>query len=175
MFDYIQHLVLEAGAWGALGFFVGAILEELGPVPSPLLLIGAAFFVGKPITVSVVLSILFKVIIPIVSGATIGSLIIYYIAYVGGHIAIVRWGKWIKVNLDDLEKMEKKLSSHKVDKFALFFSRCLPFTPTTLLTVLAGIFRMDIYSYVVLTFVGIFIRVTGLFIGALIFSGTFFT
>lgn len=168
--------VLSAGAWGALGFFVGAFLEEIAlPLPSPLLLIGVAFFVGKPLLSVVILSkILFMVILPITVGATLGSFLVYILAYYGGKSAIDRWGKRWGVTWDEVEKFRAKMSKTRSDEMVLFLSRCLPFTPTTLLTIIAGIVRMNPWVYVVLTFLGILVRVTALFAGSLIFSSAIF-
>ena len=176
MFEFVQTLVLRAGAWGALGFFIGAFLEEVAlPVPSPLLLIGVAFFVGKPLlSLAVITRILLMVIIPITAGATIGSLVIFGVAYVGGKAAIDKWGKRFGITWDAVVELQEKLSHHKSDEVALFLSRCLPFTPTTLLTALAGIIRMNVWVFALLTFLGIFVRVSALFLGALALGGTLF-
>ncbi|MBX4189068.1 VTT domain-containing protein [Candidatus Parcubacteria bacterium] len=175
MFQFIQDWVLSAGAWGALGFFVGALLEEVAfPFPSPLLLIGVAFFFGKPLSILVVLRMLWSVILPIVVGATAGSLVIYGIAYTGGKVAIMRFGKRLGFTWEDVEKLRERLSARKSDELVLFLSRCLPFTPTTLITVIAGTMRMNVWLYTLLTFSGIFVRVTLLFIGALVFGHTIF-
>lgn len=175
MLDIVQHWVLSAGAWGALGFFVGAVLEEVAfPFPSPLLLVGAAFFFGKPISVAVIVKIFATVILPIVTGATVGSLVIYGLAYYGGKPAIDRWGKYFKVTWDSVLAFQRKLGERRSDEWILFLSRALPFAPTSVLTVIAGTMRMNVVVYAAITFLGIFVRVTCLFAGALIFGKSIF-
>lgn len=175
MFAFVESLVLNTGAYGAIGFFLGAFFEEvITPIPSPLLLIGAAFFFGKPLSAFLIGKILLKVILPISLGATLGSLVIYGLAYKGGKGVIDKYHRWLKFSWDDMEKFRLKLSKRKSDEWILFLSRCLPFTPTTLITAVAGVIRMNVWSYSLITFVGIFIRVSALFIGALVFGDTFF-
>ncbi|MBX4200281.1 VTT domain-containing protein [Candidatus Parcubacteria bacterium] len=175
MFEFIQNLIVQAGAIGALGFFIGAFCEEvLAPLPLPLLLAGVAFFYGKTITVGLIVKALIVVVLPITGGATLGSLVIYCLAYFGGKQAILKWSKWFGFSWDDVEKLRENLSHRKSDEVILFISRCLPFTPTTLLTVLAGIVRMNVVTYTLLTFSGIFVRVILLFSGAMVFGNSIF-
>lgn len=176
MFDFVQNWVLQAGTLGAAGFFIGAFLEEVAlPLPSPLLLIGVAFFVGQPLfSLSVIGKITFVVILPISAGAALGSLVIYGLTYAGGKSAIDRFGKRLGINWGDVLKLQEKLSHRKSDEAVLFFSRCLPFTPTTLITALAGIIRMNVWIFLGLTFAGIFVRVSVLFAGALLLGHSIF-
>ncbi|MBX4195348.1 VTT domain-containing protein [Candidatus Parcubacteria bacterium] len=175
MFSFVENMVLQAGAWGALGFFLGALLEEVAfPLPSPLLLIGVAFFFGKPITAAVIVKMLASVIVPICIGATIGSLIIYGLAYSGGKVTIDKFSRWLGFSWADVEKLRQKLAAKSSDEWALFLSRCIPFTPTTLITVVAGVIRMNPLTFMLITLTGIFIRVTALFVGAMIFGGAIF-
>lgn len=175
MFSFVENWVLQAGAWGALGFFVGAFLEEVVfPFPSPLLLVGVAFFFGKPLGISIIGTMLWSVILPIALGATAGSLIMYGASYYGGRTLIDRFSKWFGFTWSDVEKMRASLATKKSDEWVLFLSRCLPFTPTTILTVVAGIIRMNPWVFVVITFAGIFVRVATLFVGAFIFGSTIF-
>lgn len=175
MFQFIQNWVMAAGVWGALGFCVGAFLEEIiFPFPSPLLLIGVAFFFGRPISALVIARMFWSVILPIVVGATLGSLLIYGIAYTGGKAAIVRFSDRLGFSWEDVEKLREKFKDKKSDEAVLFLSRCLPFTPTTLVTIVAGIVRMNPWLYTMLTFLGILVRVTVLFIGAFLFGHSIF-
>lgn len=173
--DFLSRLVLEPGILGAVGFFLGAVLEELvAPLPSPLLLIGAAFFFGKPLSLYLLLKVMWYVILPITLGATVGSLIVYAIAYHGGKTAIIRMEKWLGLSWESIEKGRARLSKNKSDELILLLSRSLPFSPTTLVTIVAGVIRMNVWMYTIITFLGVFIRVTVLFVGALIFGHSLF-
>ncbi|MBX4199182.1 VTT domain-containing protein [Candidatus Parcubacteria bacterium] len=175
MFAFVQNWILQAGAWSTLGFFVGAFLEEVAfPLPSPLLLVGVAFFFGKPITIAAIGKMLGTVILPITFGATLGSLVVFGIAYSGGRVAITKFSKYLGFSWDEVEKVRVKLASKHSDEWTVFVSRCIPYTPTTIVTVLAGIVRMNVWKFILLTFGGIFVRVAGLFVGAFIFGQSIF-
>jgi membrane protein DedA with SNARE-associated domain len=174
MFQFIQNWVMTAGEWAVVGFFVGAFLEELVlPFPSPLLLLGASLFIGRAISFVVVLKMIGLVILPITLGATAGGLVIYGIAYYGGKALIDRLSKWLGFSWDDVERLRQKLNARKSDEAVVFIARCLPFTPTTLITAVAGVVRMNPIVFTLITFLGILVRVSVLFIGAFVFSHTF--
>jgi membrane protein DedA with SNARE-associated domain len=175
MFEFIQNWVLTAGWLAALGFFIGAFLEEVVlPFPSPLLLLGAGLFIGKGFSLVALLKMIIIVVVPITAGATVGGLVIYGLAYSGGKATIDRFSRWLGFSWDDVERLRVKLQNRRSDELVLFLMRCLPFTPTSLVTVIAGVVRMRPWVFTVMTFAGIFVRVSALFIGAFLFSHTFF-
>ncbi|MEX2010583.1 MAG: VTT domain-containing protein [Parcubacteria group bacterium] len=173
--DLISAWALEPGFLGPIAFFVGAMIGEmLAPLPSPLLLVGAAFFFGEPVTLALLGRILFQIIIPIALGVTAGSLVIYTLAYKGGKAFITRFSKWLRFTWEDVERMQIKLQSTKSDEMFLLVSRSIPFTPTTIVTIAAGVMRLNVPVYTVLTFLGILIRVSILFVGAYLFGHSLF-
>lgn len=163
----------------AVGFFFGAIFEEVvAPMPLPLLLIGAAFFFKAQFSLLMFGKVIWYVALPITLGATIGSLVIFFMAYEGGKPAVIHFKKYIRVSWEDVEKFQKKLDKYKSDRFILFVTRAVPFLPTTIATVIAGVIRMNPLVYLYITFVGIFIRVVALlliidFVGLTIFRQFF--
>lgn len=174
MFQFVQDWVATAGVWAGVGFFVGAFLEELAlPFPSPLLLIGASLFVGRAVSLVTIFKIAGLVVLPITLGATLGALVIFGIAYSGGKAIIDRLTRWLGFGWDDVERFRSKLQTRKSDEWLVFVTRCLPFTPTTLVTAVAGVVRMNPLVFTLVTFLGILVRVLALFIGAFMFSHTF--
>ncbi len=175
MFQFIQNWVLTAGALAALGFFLGAFLEEaVLPFPSPLLLLGAGLFIGKIVTVTILLKMIIIVILPIALGATLGSLVVYTLAYSGGKALINKFSRWLGFAWDDVERLRQKLQNRRSDELVLFLVRCLPFTPTSLVTAIAGVVRMNPWVFTLITFAGILVRVLVLFVGAFFFSHAFY-
>jgi membrane protein DedA with SNARE-associated domain len=147
----------------ATGFMVGAFIEELiAPLPLPILLIGSTFFFKAKFSLFIFGKVLLFVALPISIGATIGSIVIFFIAYEGGKPAIIHFKKYVRVSWMDVEKFQKKLDEYHSDRFLLFISRAVPFLPTTVATIIAGLIRMNPWVYIYITFVGIFIRVVGL-------------
>lgn len=151
------------GLISATAFLIGAFCEELiAPLPLPILLIGSTFFFKAKFSLYIFGKVLLFVALPISIGATIGSMVIFFIAYEGGKPAVIHFRKYVRVTWSDIEKFQKKLDEYHSDRFLLFISRAVPFFPTTIATIIAGLIRMNPWSYIYITFAGIFVRVVGL-------------
>ncbi len=144
----------------ALGFVLASFIGEvIAPLPSPLFLIGAAFFIKSPFSFILLYKAIIYAVLPITLGSSIGAQVIFYIAYYGGKPALEHSRKYLRFSWSDVEKFEKRLSQRKYDIFILFISRCIPLLPTTIGNILAGLVRMNPFYYFVVTFVGIFLRI----------------
>lgn len=158
-------------AWYAahvpLGWFVlaGSFLEEfISPIP-------AMFVTGLAGSIALIrheawwylgfLAILASL------GKTSGAYLYYLFGDKGEDMLIGRVGKWFGVTHADVERVGKRFTGqHWKDGGALFLTRVLPFMPTTPFSVAAGIFKMDIRIYILVTLVGYFIKDLGyLFVG----------
>jgi membrane protein DedA with SNARE-associated domain len=84
-------------------------------------------------------------------GSTAGSLFFYYIGYLGGRPIVARWGKYLFISEDDLDKGEKFFA--KYGSFAVFFGRFVPLV-RTFVSVPAGLARMDLKVFVIYTLAG---------------------
>lgn len=158
--DFYHFISSGPSLISAIAFFLAAIFEEVAaPMPLPILFIGASFFFKTKFSLMIFSKVIWYVALPITLGATLGSLIIFFIAYKGGKPAIVHLKKYIRISWEDIEKFQNKLEKYKSDRWALFISRAVPFLPTTVATVIAGIIRINPLVYFYITFAGIFIRV----------------
>lgn len=176
MFAFIENLIHQAGAIGVAGFALGGVVEELFlPFPTPLLLVGAGYFVGEPIGLMLVVKMLGLVILPIALGATFGSLVIYGLCYKGGKIVIDRFSKWLRFSWADVEKVRSRLNAGRSDEWVLFLTRAVPFGPTKLFNAAAGVVRMDPYKFTLIVFTATLIRITLLFAGALLLDRAIFS
>ena len=90
-------------------------------------------------------------------GSTLGSLLFYYIGYLGGRPIIARWGKYVFISEDDLDKGEKFFA--RWGTFAVFFGRFVPLV-RTFVSVPAGLARMDLKVFVIYTLAGSIIWAT---------------
>lgn len=86
-------------------------------------------------------------------GNVLGSVIAYYVAAWGGRPLLERYGRWILISPHDLDRADRWFA--KYGYAAVFFSRMLPVV-RTFISVPAGIVRMDIKKFVLLSFVGSF-------------------
>lgn len=159
--ESLSHL-LNSGPniFSAFAFFLAALTSEIvAPLPSPLLLIGAAFFIKAPFSLVLLYKAIFYVVLPITLGSTLGAVVIYLVAFYGGKPVLEKFRKYLRFSWEDVEKFEKKMAEKNYDIFALFISRCIPLLPTTIANILAGLVRMNWFEYTVATFLGIFLRI----------------
>lgn len=84
-------------------------------------------------------------------GSTAGSLLFYYVGYLGGRPIIARWGKYFFISEDDLNKGEKFFA--RWGTYAVFFGRFVPLV-RTFVSVPAGLARMDLKIFLIYTFAG---------------------
>ncbi len=156
--EILHAWAVSAGFWGVVG--IAFLQEVIPPLPSTgiTLSLGFLLFSGEPMTAATLYDLFIQVGLPIAIGLTAGSVIIYYVVRWGGTALIERWGSWIGVTNDDIEKLRGKLKGHVADEVTLFTLRCVPFVPSVAINAVAGLVRWNIVSFIVLTFVGTIIR-----------------
>ncbi len=169
--EVLQNAVLEpdfvSAFWTFLAFFVG----EFVPIfPSTIVLTGQAVFIEEIITTQLVLKLIFLVSLPVGLGTTLGSLPQYAIAYWGGKPAIDRFQRYLRFSWKDVERMESQFKDKWYDEFIFLFFRSLPLLPSAPVNIVAGILRMNLPIYVMLTIIGTTIRtmlmITLIYLGA---------
>lgn len=84
-------------------------------------------------------------------GNTIGSLVAYYVGMWGGRPFLERYGRWILITHRDLAWADRWFGRY--GEPAVFVSRLLPVI-RTFISLPAGIARMDVLRFTVLTFAG---------------------
>lgn len=131
------------------------------PIPSEIIMPFSGFLVatGK---FSLWLVILWGTI-----GNLIGSIIAYGVGFYGGRPLIVKYGKYVLLKQEELDKAEKFFN--KYGNLSVFFSRLLPVI-RTFISLPAGIARMRFGKFCFYTFIGslfwsIILSCIGLFLG----------
>jgi membrane protein DedA with SNARE-associated domain len=99
-------------------------------------------------------------------GATIGSIMIYLLSYKFGRKAIIKIGKYVFVSQKKIEKAEYWFQKYGV--YAVFLGRMAPGI-REIISIPAGISRMDFKKFVIFTFFGSLIWST-----LLVFAGYYF-
>ena len=159
--DYIRLIIVE---YGALGVFIAALIEQIiALIPSSLIPIMAGFFLlpVQGFFWNVLLQAMLIIAIPATLGMTLGSLVIYFLGYLGGRPAIEKSKKWLGLSWEQVEKTKKKLDNNRgSDEFALFILWFLPVVPTSVMAVLCGIIRYPIFKYIPIVICALFLRVT---------------
>lgn len=161
---FLQTSILPLGFWGV---FLASVIEEvIAPIPSALVMMMSGFlFVSGPVSVASIARLIFYVSLPAALGVTLGSLVIYGVAYWGGRSFLEKWGKWLGLYWADVEKIKLKFESSKKDELAIIGARVLPAVPSVAISAFCGFIRMNLMKYFWLTFVGMFFR--GVIMGAI--------
>ena len=87
-------------------------------------------------------------------GCTLGSILSYGLGAWGGRPLLKRYGKWIMIGEEDLEKADRWFG--RWGDWAAFVSRLLPIV-RTFISFPAGVTKMNFWRFVVFTFTGSFI------------------
>ncbi|MDP1553777.1 MAG: VTT domain-containing protein [Methanobacteriaceae archaeon] len=165
MFHYITFFL----DYGSLGVFLGSFLEEIiALIPSTIVIIGSSFFIMEtsPLNLEGLIKLLLYVSIPASLGLTLGSLFLYSIEYYLGKPFILKWGKYLGLSWEAVEKTNKKFAESKSDDMLLFSLRALPIIPSVVISTLCGFIRFNLKDYIIITFLGSLIRASALgFVG----------
>jgi len=147
------------------GVFLAALLETVfPPIPSEAVFPLAGYVVLKN-EMSIIH--IFGLGITGGAGATLGAFVIYLIALKLGRVGLSKYMKYAKINSDKLTKADKWFEKYG-DKSVLF-GRLIPGI-RELVSIPAGIFRMNPKKFLIFTFIGscswsILLTVVGYYLG----------
>jgi len=131
------------------GVFLAALLETIfPPIPSEAVFPLAGYVVLKN---EMSIFHIFGVGITGGAGATLGAFIIYFIALKLGRTGLAKYMKYAKINPDKLTKADKWFQKYG-DKSVLL-GRLVPGI-RELVSIPAGIFRMNPKKFLIFTFIG---------------------
>ena len=160
-------------AYGQLSVFVGVMIEQIiVPIPSPLIVMGAgAVLIPPELSVpKAFLQILWIIVLPGAIASTLGSYIGYLISFYGGKALVVRLQRFLDVDWNEIENLEKRFQGKK-EALSVFLSRAIPVFPISLVSIFAGLLRIPIKPFTLYTFLGslfrcFFLGFVGWWIGA---------
>jgi membrane protein DedA with SNARE-associated domain len=160
-------------AHGQLSVFIGVMIEQIiVPIPSPLIIMGAgAILIPPELSVpKAFLQILWIIVIPGAISSTLGSYIGYLISFYGGKALVVRLQRFLDVDWNEMENLEKRFQGKK-EALSIFLSRAIPVFPISLVSIFAGLLRIPIKPFTLYTFLGsifrcFFLGFVGWWIGA---------
>ncbi len=140
---HIQQLILDAGY---LGLFALIVLESTAvPVPSLLVMPFAGYMASQGhFSLPVILALNS-------AGAMTGSLLSYWFGAAGGRRLLLRYGKWLLIKPEDLDKADAYFE--KYGARTVFIARFLPVV-RHIISIPAGIARMRLDKFIALTFAG---------------------
>jgi membrane protein DedA with SNARE-associated domain len=154
---FIEQIVLPMGA---LGVFLAEVIEEIVvPIPSALVLLASGFiFLRGDLTIDLISKLIFIIAIPAALGLTLGSLFIYAFSFYGGKPFIEKFGNFLGIKWEDILVFDEKMNKTNYDEYIFVFARIIPIVPSSLIAIFAGVTRVPLRKYILLTLVGSFIK-----------------
>jgi membrane protein DedA with SNARE-associated domain len=135
--------------WGYAGVIILMAMESsIFPVPSEVVIPPAAFWATQG------RMSFWGVIFAGTAGSYLGSAITFWIARWVGRLVVVRWGRYFFVSPEKLERAERFM--HRYEAGGIFFARLLPVV-RHLISIPAGIIRMNFVVFSIMTIVGSFL------------------
>lgn len=136
--------------------FFGALIEEvIAPIPSPLVMTLAGSLAGSQDATWFYLGVLASVG---AVGKTIGSYIVYVVADKSEDIIMGKFGKFLGVSSKEVEVIGKHLNKGWKDDVVLFLLRAIPIMPTAPVSIVCGLVKLNMRTYLTSTFLGTVVR-----------------
>ncbi|WP_020559124.1 DedA family protein [Thiofilum flexile] len=160
--EIINWIVNTVHEWGYLGIFIMMVLESsFFPFPSEVAIIPAGYLAAQG-KMNLIL-----VILAGIGGSLVGSLINYWLAITLGRPFLVKYGKYILLKPETLERMDSFFAKHGA--ISTFTGRLIPVV-RQYISLPAGLARMDIKLFSLYTSLGagiwvVILALLGYFIG----------
>lgn len=135
---------------------VGAFIEEvIAPIPSPLVMTLSGSL-AKTNNMGLSYLVLLAVIGSVTK--TVGSYIVYFVSDKAEDFVMNKLGKFLGVSHKEIEHLGKNLSGGVRDDLILLFMRTIPIIPTAPVSVMCGLLKINLKTYLWTTAVGTIIR-----------------
>lgn len=158
--ETVIHQMIELIAQhGVIAVMAGMVIEEVFvPIPSPAIPMAAGFLLIDATTISAaLLQILLYIAIPASIASVISSYFVYSIAYYGGEPIIKKYGKYLDLSWEEIQRFERHFDNEH-EKYYVALFRAVPIVPLSLISGSAGLFQMNWKQYGIWSFVGMLPR-----------------
>ncbi|HET8856108.1 MAG TPA: DedA family protein [Nitrososphaeraceae archaeon] len=145
----VTNLILHLGY---LGIFTAALIETIFPIIPSELIFPLAGYVVQSQNLGIGQAIMFGFMGSL--GSTLGAIIIYFLSLKVGRVVILKIGKYILINETKLQKSE--IWFQKYGKVAVLLGRLAPGI-RELISVPAGLSKMNLTPFILFTFIGSFL------------------
>ena len=136
--------------------FLGAMIEEIvAPIPSPIVMTLAGSFAQAD---NLHPGYIFFLALIGTLGKTIGSYVLYVITGYFEDIITSKFGKFVGINQKMIDNISSKLGKGWKDFVVLVLLRAAPIIPTAPVSIVAGLIKVDLKTYLLSTAVGVFFR-----------------
>jgi membrane protein DedA with SNARE-associated domain len=144
--------------WGYLGVFVMMVFESTAvPIPAEVVIPPAAYWAAQG------RFNIWLIVVAATIGSWVGSALSYWVAYKLGRPLVEKYGRYIFLKPEKIEKADYWFQTYGAG--GIFVARLLP-AIRHLISIPAGLFRMNFKSFSLMTTLG-----AGLFNGALAWFG----
>ena len=160
--DIVNFIVETVSAFGYMGIFVMMFLESsFFPFPSEVVMVPAGYLAAKGEMN------IFLVVFAGIAGSLAGAVFNYYLAMKFGRSFLSRYGKYVLVKEETLQKMEDFFAKH--GHISTFSGRLIP-AVRQYISLPAGLAKMDIWKFSLYTSLGagiwvVILTLLGYFIG----------
>ena len=145
----VTNLILNLGY---IGIFTAALAETIFPIIPSELIFPLAGYVVQSQNLGIGQAIMFGFMGSL--GSTLGAIIIYFLSLKVGRVVILKIGKYILINETKLQKSE--IWFQKYGKVAVLLGRLAPGI-RELISVPAGLAKMNLIPFILFTFIGSFL------------------
>lgn len=146
MQDIINFIVQTVGAWGYAGIFFMMFLESsFFPFPSEVVMIPAGYLAQKG-EMSFFIAFFMGV-----AGSLAGAIFNYYLCYFFGRNLIIKYGKYIGINEEKMQKFEAFFNKH--GEVSTFTCRLIPGI-RQYISLPAGLAKMNMFRFCLYTTLG---------------------
>ena len=134
--------------FGDLGVFIGMFLESsVVPIPSEVIIVGAGV-IGVPILSILIFGSL---------GATLGSIVGYYLGRYAAMPVILKYGRFILIKPHHIAKAEA--FAKRYGGYSVLIGRILPIIPFKVFSIAAGITKIPFPVFITCTLIGVVPRI----------------
>ena len=146
----IIEWVVNTFEWlGYPGIFIFMVIEPtVLPFPGEIILTLAGWLLVKSTFGLIIVSALAS------TGTLIGCSVEYYLSNKYGISLIDKFGKYVFISSYDIQKSEKYFV--KYGSMFVILTRFIPLFPKPITSIIAGIYKMNIYKFAIITFIASF-------------------
>ncbi len=160
--DIVNWIVQTVGSLGYTGIFIMMFLESsFFPFPSEVVMVPAGYLASKG-EMNLFLAIFIGIL-----GSLSGAIFNYYLAKGFGRAFLLKWGKYLFLKEESLEKLEKFFQNH--GEISTFTGRLIPGV-RQYISLPAGMAKMCLVKFTIFTTLGagiwvVVLALLGYFIG----------
>ena len=137
--------------------FLGMFIDEIFPPLPSLFMLIIAGAIAKTQGYTLFFLLVYLGFIGAL-GKVLGAWAVYFLGDKAEHFIVPRFGRAIGVTHKEIEQLSNRLNKDWKDFIILFLARAIPIFPTTPVSLICGILKINIKTYLLATFAGTWIR-----------------